>query len=711
MGVGNYDDEINDNWNCIKYESNTIWYTFTVNQSGDFGFVLVPNNLDDDYDWVLFNITNAACDDLNDDPSLIVSCNAAGGLSCHGPTGATGDSEYNNQGFGCSTLPPTIAGGYSPFNDLVPVIAGNTYVLCVSNWTGSTNGYTIDFGLSTGIGIFDEEKPEVEFVELPDECLDDTVRLRFSENIQCPTINSDNFILEGPGGSYAVVLSSAICDLGGSYDKEFLVTFDPPIHELGIYTFTLQTDGVTNVLDLCNNPASTFSTTFSIDEIAAFDINIGLDTSICPGDSLQLNVSSPTVNYLWQDGNNAANYSIDSGGLYSVTIHNGCGSGSDTLIVTMLNKLAKLELGNDTILCPGEMISLNAELEHATQYLWHNNSTSSSLSVLESGTYAVSVSGECGIQTDEINIRIIVPIETVLENGVFCEGETFLLNATTPDAVYQWQDGSGLSVYEVSQPGIYTVTVSTICESREFEVEMITEENTPIISLGSDTLLCIGDTLSLNAYFEGAAIEWQDGSDSDVFTVTEAGTYAVAVSNSCGEDQDAIEVGFHESVHFDLGNDTFLCEGERLYLDISDSNASNYIWSDGSTIPFLSITEPDKYSVQASNECETIEDDIFIAECEVCEVYLPSAFSPNGDGFNDIFLPFSDCPLEEYSLKIFNRWGSILFESPSSDKGWEGNYNGKQAPIAVYAYLLNYTVVENGRARMIQHSGDVLVIR
>ncbi|MDV7393754.1 hypothetical protein RZS08_20420, partial [Arthrospira platensis SPKY1] len=108
-------------------------------QSGNFGFLITPNDPNDDYDWSLFNITTASCEDIYDDPSLVVSCNAAGGGTCNGNTGATGATSYNNQGGGCGANPPSQNAGFSPFNALIPVTFGNTYALMVSNWTGSPN--------------------------------------------------------------------------------------------------------------------------------------------------------------------------------------------------------------------------------------------------------------------------------------------------------------------------------------------------------------------------------------------------------------------------------------------------------------------------------------------------------------------------------------------------------------------------------------------
>jgi len=106
LNEGIFDNEINRDINCMgDGEVKVIWYSFTVNNSGQFGFVIEPNVADADYDWSLFNLTNNNCSDIFNSPSLVVSCNAAGSprgtLGCNGLTGATGANNINIQGGGC----------------------------------------------------------------------------------------------------------------------------------------------------------------------------------------------------------------------------------------------------------------------------------------------------------------------------------------------------------------------------------------------------------------------------------------------------------------------------------------------------------------------------------------------------------------------------------------------------------------------------------
>ena len=133
---------------CVDNEGYSTWYTFTPTSDGIFNFVLTPVNENDDYDWALFDITNHSCEDVPTDPSLLVSCNSWGAFGVNGPTGISSDSG----GVGNQNGPGTTNG--PPFNGDLNVFEGNTYVLMVSNWSESTEGFNIDVSGSTATGIY-----------------------------------------------------------------------------------------------------------------------------------------------------------------------------------------------------------------------------------------------------------------------------------------------------------------------------------------------------------------------------------------------------------------------------------------------------------------------------------------------------------------------------------------------------------------------------
>jgi gliding motility-associated-like protein len=108
-----------------------------------------------------------------------------------------------------------------------------------------------------------------------------------------------------------------------------------------------------------------------------------------------------------------------------------------------------------------------------------------------------------------------------------------VLDATTPNVTYLWQDGSSSPQYSVTQSGNYAVTVTGLCGSATDSVD-VTIFPLPVAQLGADTVICTGDTIVLDATWQNAIYQWQDGSASPQFTVTQAGIYTVELtSNGC----------------------------------------------------------------------------------------------------------------------------------------------------------------------------------
>lgn len=99
--------------------------------------------------------------------------------------------------------------------------------------------------------------------------------------------------------------------------------------------------------------------------------------------------------------------------------------------------------------------------------------------------------------------------------------------------------------------------------------------------------------------------------------------------------------------------------------------------------------------------------------CAPCKMYIPNAFSPNGDARNDAFsvYPGLDCTFRSFSIKIFDRWGGLVYESESPDFAWDGRRNNEEVPAAVYIYAISYQIDSATTATPEQVIGDVALIR
>lgn len=708
-GSGNYPNEINPNISCTAGELFSVWYTFTVSEAGDFGFVITPNNPDDDYDWVLFDITNAQCEDIFSDASLQVSCNAAGGNNCHGNTGANGMSNYDVQGAGCNNFPPSSFLGDSPFNDFISVEAGNTYVLMVSNWTGSTFGYEIDFGL-TDVGVLDFTPPEVEELIVYD-CDNDLLTVHFSENVDCATVSDDNFVLSGPGGeSYSVAVASDICSAGGAYDQLFELFIDPPLSLSGNYTLQIISEDGNFISDVCGNTMETTTQAFffSADELPV--VTLGPDLLICDGQSVTLEVEEGQGDYVWQDGSVNPAYEVNSSGLYSVTVSNSCGSVSDEVLITLLEGPPTPDLGEDTTLCEGATLQLVIEEEQAT-FLWQDGSSQNEYTVTSAGDYAVTVSNACGETTADLAVSYLPGISLDLPaRQELCEGDTLLLDVTQPIADYLWENGSDSPLRMITTAGVYYITASNDCTVQEAEI-LVEAVAAPLVELGADTTLCTGQSLELDVTSPGSTYLWEDGSAAPLRALSRAGDYWVSVMNECGEARDSLRLTYVPRIDsLELGEDQYLCDDVVLF-DVTAHEQADYLWQDGSTAALYEAARPGLYVVEVSSLCEAKVDSIWLFACEFCEVYIPDAFSPNRDGRNDLFQVYTPCELIDYQLDVYSRWGARVFTSTDPQKGWDGTFKGEDAASGMYAWSLTYRVMVNGQVEERQSTGGLALLR
>ncbi len=481
LGEGNFPEELPDPFSssnsCLR-ELNSIWYTFTVNNSGDFGFILTPNNPTDDYDWALYNITEFDCSEISTEPSMLVSCNAAGGGLCNGATGANGDSEFFTQGASCSDAPVTNLSGRTPFNDFIPVVEGNTYALVVSQFSNDNSGYILDMGISGDIGIFDIIPPEVQNLELNDPCDPSRVRVGFSERITCSSIDATKLVFSGPGGPYNIELVETECTGGAEYENELILTIDPVPAESGEYELFIENNDESNFQDLCTNPLETtrLPIQFAINTVA--QVSLGSDTLICPGESYVIDVSqSGMVTYMWEDGSTDPVRTIDGPGDYSISVMSDCGTSSDELRVDVVDLQGlDFDLGDDQVFCSGNQFSIDIGEQIGISYMWSDGSTDLPRSIRETGTYEL-ISSACGETfSDFLNVTF-VESDLALDLGpdtVLCIADgDYVLSAQHPDATsYLWSNGSTNPSIVVNASGTYSVEVSDDCETLEDEINI-----------------------------------------------------------------------------------------------------------------------------------------------------------------------------------------------------------------------------------------------
>jgi gliding motility-associated-like protein len=370
-----------------------------------------------------------------------------------------------------------------------------------------------------------------------------------------------------------------------------------------------------------SNTCGSVSDTIVVAYQAGPTIALGNDTTLCPGQTLLLDATTPGANYLWSDGSTGPTLLVSAAGSYSVQVGVACGTVSDDIAVAY-GIVPMADLGNDTTLCPNTTLTLNAAQPGAT-YLWQDGSTAATYTVSQAGAYGVTVTTLCGTASDQVTVAYTtLPVVSLGNDTTLCAGNSLLLDATTPGASYLWSDGSTAPTLLVNAAGNYGVAVTVPCGTvaDAIAVGILAP---PMVDLGNDTTLCAGQPLVLNASSPGATYQWTTGSTAASITVTEPGTYGVWVSNACGSASDALTAAFITAPTLELGGDTSFCAGGTVALDASTPGATAYLWSTGATTPAIQVSTTGTYSVTVTAPCATLSDAVAVDVLPAPDLRLP----------------------------------------------------------------------------------------
>lgn len=435
--------------------------------------------------------------------------------------------------------------------------------------------------------------------------------------------------------------------------------------------------------------------------------NLGGNRVVCVNDTLELDAGPNKDSYLWSTGETTQIIDVLEEGVYWVnTIKDGC-EASDT--VTVVSDGDVIDLGPDTTQCGDIQLSLSAGNEFIS-YQWSTGSSDSVIVVNEAGIYIVEATTFVGCvvrDTIIVETREIPPTPQVTEPETLCEGDLLSLEVSNvsgniswigPDGFESTESSIEIDSLEIANEGVYTV-VQTIGECPSEPVSISIEINTlPEPNIIGDTLICEGELTQLetsNGPFD--AYLWSTNETSASIENLGANIYWVQVEENGCFGSDTITVILDEPVaNYIIEPDTLVFLGTPFeFTDSSDfmiSENTSFLWdfdngsfADGESVIY---TYPDTGEYQViltvinTNEClDTLIRNVYV----IREIIIPNAFSPNGDGFNDVF---EVKYLEIYpnsELIIFNRWGNKIYSSADYKNDWDG----ENQPDGTYFYVLN----------------------
>lgn len=213
----------------------------------------------------------------------------------------------------------------------------------------------------------------------------------------------------------------------------------------------------------------------------------------------------------------------------------------------------------------------------------------------------------------------------------------------------------------------------------------------PIIALATDTF-CVGAGGDVSAIAGYHLYQWNNGDTTRIIHVSDSGWYHLIVTDTeqCTL-SDQIHIALLDSPSVTSGwvYADSVCMDDPLQVGLTLSGPDvHYEWSDIAD-GTLQRQFPDSgiYIFTVSNECSAKSYTLhtILKTCDE-HAYPPNAFSPNGDGVNDIYRIYSSYDFKSFSLLIFDRWGEKVFESDNEAYGWDGRYKSEDLPTGVYAY-------------------------
>ena len=263
-------------------------------------------------------------------------------------------------------------------------------------------------------------------------------------------------------------------------------------------------------------------------------IDIGADTTICYGDTINLSTSVTNAAYLWQDGSSGSSLNASQSGTYWLQVTQNSCVISDTVIIDTMICGSYVETRN---ICLGDSITLSDTRYQVDAWALKSAptviiSTDSILTVTPVVTTRYLAYGANDTTEFIVNVEE-APVVNLGVDTSLCAGETLTLDATANKVTYLWQDGSGDPIFNVTQPGTYWVELTNNCGVSSDTIN-VAYSPLPIIDMGNDTVLCSGESFILDATTLNATYLWQDGSIASTYNVTQLGIYWVTISvNNC----------------------------------------------------------------------------------------------------------------------------------------------------------------------------------
>ncbi|MEP7079716.1 MAG: PKD domain-containing protein [Ginsengibacter sp.] len=486
------------------------------------------------------------------------------------------------------------------------------------------------------------------------------------------------------------------------------------------------------------------STTINVKKLAI--PNAGIDTAFCKNNSVTLNAGGGD-NYQWRPAaglsnvnipNPIANPNVTTNYIVSVGV-TGCAKRREDTVMVLKRDLPVIKITNDTLVCSIDTLQLNASATNTNIYSWspsynisNNMVASPKVSPKANTTYFLQVTDiyKC-INTDSVQVTVKQFVSVNAGNDTtICKGDAITINTTSDALHYLWTPSNTLNNDSIKKP-IATPLVNTTykvignigtCQSTDEVLVKVVPY--PVANAGKDQALCFDSSAQLTAT-GGKSYLWSPGdflSDSTIANPIAHPdhdmNYVVSVKDNLGcpkAVKDTVFIKVYPRVVANAGMDTSIVIYQPLQLN--GTGGSHYVWSPSLGLnnanianPVAILKESQQYILTASNDANCkATDTINITVYKVkAGIYVPNAFTPNGDGLNDVLRAIPLGIKTFIGFNIYDRFGHIVFSTKDPSRGWDGTFKGKALDGDIFVWTVEAIDFENNK---LNQKGSVMLVR
>lgn len=518
-------------------------------------------------------------------------------------------------------------------------------------------------------------------------------------------------------------------------------------------------------VDVTDNCGNTLRDCMQVD-VFQLTVNAGTDQSICAGESVQLTGSSSTGNgvFSWSDGANTYNgasitVTPETTTTYNLSVDDGCiKTDAVTVTVNPLPPVNATAAANS--ICPDESLSLNAA--GAITYTWsavpadptlagQENNPSPQVAPIQNTTYTLTgIDANNCVNSDDLTItlkeRMLADFNAA--QPAVCQDDALLITYTAngpANAIYNWDfdggitSGAGQGPHPVSWTDSGTKNISLVvtylgCVSEEF-TQSVEVNPMPLPNFNSSEMAgCMPWEVSFTDAsantVPGTSYSWDFGGDgtasgnSATHEFSTEGSYDVSLTvtnpGNCTRVKTIpalISVWPLPVAGFSANPESGSMKNPEIgFSSQSTGDSLTYLWNTGDGSEYMTPDFTHTYAdsgyfqvnLQVTNNHGCVnetERTIYISPRYM--LHIPTAFSPDGDGINDVFLVRGN-GVKEYSINIFNQWGEKVFSSTNIQESWDGTARGAKAHPGMYVYRVYFKDENN---EVTETSGSIFILK